>query len=403
MESRKRMIEEACLGFVCLVTLCGILVAGLWPFCAPRNQVSWVKADDGLRFGDHGTILSSGTFKMKSSRDERYSLEIWLQPGLTNDANTFLAFYTPENPLQFSLHQSTTDLELRTQRQSEHHEIRKSSMLVDDVFHQGKSVFITIVSGAQGTAVYIDGALVKTSSQFWLSSNDFTGQLVVGDSPVSSDSWSGELLGLAIYNRKLTAAQVSKHYEVWTKKGKPDVAPDDRSVEIYLFNEHTGNIVRNQAISGIDLYIPQKYQILDQIFLERPWKEFHSDWGYWKNVLINIGGFVPLGFFFCAYFSSVRQIKRAALITIIVGAIVSLTIEVLQAFLPTRQSGMTDLITNTLGTSLGVVLWHFAFMREGFTKVCIALARVSTTSTPSPPNLELTREEGLPLARLPRS
>jgi len=61
-----------------------------------------------------------------------------------------------------------------------------------------------------------------------------------------------------------------------------------------------------------------------------------------------------------AYFALVHKTKRAGLVTIILGFAVSLTIEVLQAYPPTRDSGSTGLITNTLGTWMGVMLYNAA-------------------------------------------
>ena len=130
-----------------------------------------------------------------------------------------------------------------------------------------------------------------------------------------------------------------------------------------------GNIAHNKMNSGSDLYIRQRYFVLHAPLLEAPWDEFQPSWSYWKNVLINIAGFIPLGFFFCAYFSSIRGLDRAVLATIVFGGVVSLTIEVLQAFLPTRDSGMTDLITNTLGTGIGAVLYTCGSVRILFAKV----------------------------------
>jgi glycopeptide antibiotics resistance protein len=79
---------------------------------------------------------------------------------------------------------------------------------------------------------------------------------------------------------------------------------------------------------------------------------------YWRAVFKNIVGFIPLGFFFYAYLVTLRSIRRPALVTVVLGAAVSFTIEALQAFLPTRESGTTDLITNSLGTWIGVLSYR---------------------------------------------
>jgi len=360
IDSSDKTTERKLLGLVSILILIGILVAGLWPFHAPSNQVTWLNSINGVRLGPHGTVLAARSLTNSGSLERGpCSLEICLKPNRAEDSGTILAFFTREHTIRFSLHHSSANLALQKGPYNQHIPATgERPVYVNDVFRKIQPLLITITSGEQGTTIYIDGKLARTASWLRMSAADFSGRLVLGTSPVVDDNWSGELRGLAIYNQQLTAIQVFHHFETWTTKGRL-IDLDERVMALYPFDEHVGRTVHDRGGSGIDLYIPEQYVIAHEKVLEPPWKEFYPQWGYWKNVLINIGGFIPLGFFFCAYLSTAPTITRPALATIILGAALSITIEALQGYLPTRNSGMTDIITNTIGTGFGVMLYRW--------------------------------------------
>lgn len=335
----------------CAAVLCVILALGLWPFHAPRNQVAWIHDRNGVRFGEYATVMSSGAFPVSAAPQETpCSLEIWLKPAHAIEGGTFLTFYAPPSPL-LSLHQSVTDLLI--QRGTS----RTGKIYVDDLFRQSQPAFVTITSGRQGIAAYIDGALARKAPHIQLHASDCTGRLILGDSVLQQDGWSGEVRGLAVYDSELSVPALVRHYRSWTETGYPEVAPMEHNVGLYLFDERAGMLLHNRARPGGDLSIPSTYTVLDQTLLEPFWEEFSMTGGYWTNFVKNIVGFIPVGLCFYAYFSLVRHRRRSVLITVVIGFAISLTIEVLQAFLPTRDSGMTDLFTNTLGTYTGVLVY----------------------------------------------
>lgn len=325
--------------------------------------MTWLKDRNGLRFGDYGTVRSTGALSPATSGDPRScSVELWLRPA-NNNGGAILTLYAADNPIPLSLHQSLTDLMLQSEKLGSSGRASREKIYFGDAFRAAQPMFVTITSGLEGTSVYLNGALLSAARGFRLAARGCTGRLIIGDSPHQQDTWSGEVRGLAIYASELNAPTVLRHYDTWTKTGRPDVAERDRATALYLFDERTGDIVHNHAGPGADLAVPLTYNVVDKIFLEPFWDEFHASWSYWKNILKNIVGFVPLGFCFCPYFALVCSTKRSGLITVVFGFAVSLTIEVLQGFLPTRDSGTTDLFTNTLGTWIGVMLYYTASTR----------------------------------------
>jgi VanZ family protein len=354
-------------GLICALVLGGIFVAGLTPFRRPPNGVTWLGNENGLHFGRYGTVWSSGEFHAAAAQNEsECSLEISLQPSIASASSTVLAFYTPQSPLHLSLHQYRTLFIIIRETQDD----SKGRQVIGlaDVLRPTKPAFITVTSGPQKTSIYVDGNLKKQFPLFRMG-GDCAGRLVAGTSPVENNSWSGDIRALAIYQRELTPEQVFQHFDTWTRQGRPLISPDDNPMAVYLFDERAGNVVHEATHHGIELYIPRHFSLLRQRFLEPFWKEFKPGRDYWADIAVNIAGFIPLGLVFCAYWSSVRPIKYPVVATVALGFAVSLTIEVLQSYLPTRDSGTTDLITNTMGTFVGVKIYSLRTVRDLLAKI----------------------------------
>jgi VanZ family protein len=331
------------LRLLCALVLGAILTAGLWPFVPPKNQVSWAPDRNGLRFGERGIIYASGLRPPSSPAEtDSCALEIWLQPEAA--VVGFLAEFAGSN-YYFSLFQDgfALRLNLHNQRNLGGPEYRRR---VKNVFRPGEPVLIAISSNGKTTNVFVDGALTQ-SIDFPLVARNLYGEF-------RSRGWKGRLFGIATYKRALSPADVSLHREAWTSNGWPESSPGADALALYLFDERGGRVIHNRAGVGPDLYIPERYREPDRELLKTDPPHLWE----WRDVLLNIAGFVPLGFLFYAYFSSGRSPAFPALVTVLTGFAISLGIEVGQWFLPDRISDLVDIVTNTLGTIAGVLLYR---------------------------------------------
>jgi hypothetical protein len=338
-------------GSVCVLILCSFAVAGLWPFRQIRNEVSWLANQPGVRFGAHGIIFSAGALPAVGSGD--CSIEMWVRPAGGENSSTLLAFYGPGGATGVSLQRSLTDLRLDRETAGG----RPGKSYVSDVLFDGKLVFLTVVTGARGTAVYQNGALVRTLSQPRSAPGDCSGGFGVGHASSGHTSWQGEIQGVAIYKRELTPDHVLASYLSWQADGRPDERAGGRPEALYLFDERGGSTVRDSGSSGVSLTLPALYCNIQRTWLQSPYGAFEFHWGYVQDILINVGGFVPFGIALSAFLASTGRVRKVGAWAAIGGFIVSLTIEVLQVYLPTRNSDLTDVLTNTLGACIGAVLY----------------------------------------------
>jgi VanZ family protein len=350
------------------------LAAGLWPFSfRERNNVSWNLAGRGLHFGDPGMAVSEGTFQGIPGNGQ--SIELWIEPDLSWEAGTILSFYVRRTAPVLQLRQSGDDFFVTISRDKPH---KPRNVFVEHVFRRTEPVLLTLCSTGNNLQIYVNAVLEKSVGGIQIRGEDFQGILIVANAPYRNLSWKGEYLGLAFFDHELSGQAIQEHYSTW-QRARADIAQKNPST-LYLFDQGAGERIRNRGKTGPDIVIPTKYAIPEPTFLVPFWKEYTPTAAYVKDLAINVFGLVPLGLCFAALFAWRAGRKRSWPCVVALGFSVSLTIELIQAYMPMRFSGTTDLITNTAGTALGA--WCYLnshtlrwLERSGFLKPTETLGR----------------------------
>jgi hypothetical protein len=339
--------------------ICVLLAITLWPFNPwPRNEVSWLHDEDGVRLCKNGTILGMAQLPAEAgAENEPFSLEFWMVPWRDEGSTVMFAFYVRDNPGQFVVRQEGLDVSV-SHTASEREGKNPHPLVARQVIAPNKRTLVTVTAGPKESTLYVNGQAQTTSQSFGLSRKSLTGEFVIGTSPVENEAWCGILRGIAIYKNELTAQEVASHYKMWLSNREDSTIDKGSMSALYFFRERSGTLVRNEIQPGVDLRIPRRYMIWKRNVMLPPWKEFRTEWTYVRGLILNFVGFIPLGLILYLYFLVVLESKRPWLMSYITGTVLSLIIEILQSFVPMRGSGWTDVLTNSAGTALGASMCY---------------------------------------------
>jgi len=270
-------------------------------------------------------------------------VQLLVTPHYATGKATIFAVYDVARPEFLSIQQSGPDLLVARERTNPHDLVRPAKLYVDDVFHQRVPVLLTIASEGHGINVLLNQKVIIHSNRVSLSCDDLQGTVVLGTSPVDDASWEGQLRQVAISRTSISGERVL---------AVPDgsTSGTEQALAIYNFREGSGNVVRSSVPGGPVLNIPSRYTILNKTVLTPPSLDNSED------ILVNIFGFVPFGLLVMSFLGDTAGPGSAAGCTFLLGAAVSLAIELAQVHLSVRSSDLTDVITNCLGTLIGLGL-----------------------------------------------
>jgi VanZ family protein len=345
-----------------------IIIYGVYPKnSAIINNVQFIKNQFGIRFGANGIAFAQLDLNSNKKIDpfiEQFSIEMVVRPiefELT-DFQSILSINDSQFKEQFVIGQYMALLICMNGDDYDNSKMTPR-IVVNDIFTQNQTIFLTIASDGKESSIYINGKLVRLrndlSFEFPNKKNDVV--IVLGNTANGQKDWRGDFLGLAIYEYALGKKDVSKNYLKWSQH-KNTYFDKKNAILSYSFKEKTKNLFINSSDKKYKLIVPHIFHSIKTDFFN-----FHHTKSYKKNILIKdiafnyFGFFIPGFIFSLLVFRIVQHLNFSILLAVILSLLTSLSIEIIQSVIPSRISHIQDLALNLAGGISGAVAYAILF------------------------------------------
>jgi hypothetical protein len=220
----------------------------------------------------------------------------------------------------------------------------------EGVLRKGEKGYIAIIFNGEKLLLYHNGRIrnEKKTGSLSFANWDASYPLVIGSEATGKFPWEGNIYSIKIFDRALLPGEIER-------LALPAGAQRDGDIPLVDYSFDAGGSVVKDGGRGqpANLVIPKHFKPYKRAFLEKPYGLNEISRNI-RDILINLFGFVPLGFLLSMYLiQKGLPLRNSLVLSILIWFFLSLMIEVLQAFLPGRSSSMTDLLANTFGAAIG--------------------------------------------------
>jgi hypothetical protein len=334
------------------------------------NHVSWLDDGPGIRFDKYGLAYAEldGKLRERIGGREGFSILMVFQAERldNNGSGHILTIHPGKDKNQLIIWQWYSYIIAMNDNDYAHR--RRTGRVSDKIpSSPAQQIFLSLTSGNNGTSLYFDGKVVSSNHSLRLDFPTGTKRtLILGNSPYGDGSWQGDISGLALFDRELPPETVASLYNTWSLKRSFADTEKENPFLLYLFNEKEGHRIIDHAGSSIPLLIPAQAAPLQKKFLDRSLNDSGITGGLAQDVIVNLTGFIPIGFFFAYLLVNLGGTpgKRVLFYTVVFCFALSLIIELLQAWIPSRSSQFLDLFLNTAGGFMGASFSNLRILKR---------------------------------------